>query len=118
MTLVCKLSDLAEGQLTPARIGTAPVLVTLVGGQPKAVAARCPHQGADLAAGSLAGRIGTRPCGELTVDPNRPVLRCPWHGFEYDLATGDPIVPAPDHRQMRLRTYALRIDGANVVLNR
>ena len=117
MTVICKLSDLAEGHLTPAMLGRAPILVTLVRGEPRAVAARCPHQGADLQAGCLVGRVSTRPDGAITVDPARPVLRCPWHGFEYDLATGDPLVQSPAHRRMRLRTYTVRVQAGDVVID-
>ncbi len=115
MTPVCKLTELAEGRLTPAKMGAVPILVTLLAGKPVAVAARCPHQGAELSAGCVVGRVEACPTGELVVDLTRPVLRCPWHGFEYDLATGEPMVPSPAHRRMRLRTYALDIDGEDVV---
>ena len=45
--VVCKRADLADGTLTPVLDGR--VLITLSAGEPVAVAARCPHQGADLA---------------------------------------------------------------------
>ena len=116
MSVLCKLSDLAEGRLTPAQHGKVPVLVTLLSGQPRAIAARCPHQRANLSAGCIVGRVESEPGGGLRVDPCRPVLRCPWHGFEYDLATGDPVVAAPEHRRMRLRSYPVQVVGDNVVI--
>ena len=116
MTVLCKLSDLAEGRLTRALHGKVPVLVTLVGGAPKAFAARCPHQGAELEAACIVGRVLADDTDGLSVDPDRPVLRCPWHGFEYDLLTGDPVVPAPAHRRMRLRTYPVELVGDQVVI--
>ena len=61
-------------------------------------------------------RVGTEGDNGLNVDPDRPVLRCPWHGFEYDLATGEPVVPAPAHRRMRLRTYPVELIGDEVVI--
>lgn len=115
MIVVCPLADLAEGRLTPARIGRMPVLVTLVAGKPVAVSARCPHQGADLAAGCITGLVGTGADGRITVDPDRPVLRCPWHGFEYDLVTGQPMVEAPPHRRLQLRTHSVEIRDDDVI---
>ena len=35
----------------------------------------CPHQGGSIGKGTL---HGCQPC----------LIRCPWHGWEYDLATG------------------------------
>ena len=117
MTVVAKLADLAEGRLTPSSIGRVPILLTLVNNQPVAVAARCPHQGAQLQAGCVTGLVGSGPDGTVTVDPTRPVLRCPWHGFEYDLVSGEPTVPPPAHRRMQLRTYPARIVGEEVVID-
>jgi nitrite reductase/ring-hydroxylating ferredoxin subunit len=34
------------------------------------------------------------------------VLRCPWHGFEFDLVSGAPLVESPAAMPMRLRFYA------------
>ena len=116
MSVLCKMLELAEGRLTPAQHGKVPVLVTLLDGKPRAIAARCPHHGADLSSGCIVGWVRAEPEGGLCVDPSRPVLRCPWHGFEYDLATGESVVPAPDHRQMRLRSYPVQVVGDDVVI--
>ncbi len=113
--VVGRLSDLSEGQLTPAKLGRAAILLTLADGQPRAVAARCPHQGAELSSGRVVDHVDSDG-GCLVVDPTRPSLRCPWHGFEFDLATGDPVVPAPEHRRMRLRTFAVTVRGDDVVI--
>ena len=112
MTVLCKVADLSEGRLTPAMGGR--VLLTLAHGTPVAVAARCPHQGAALCAGKIVARVGWD--NGLTTDAKRPVLRCPWHGFEFDLVSGMPLADEPAHRRMRLRTFKVRIDGDNVVL--
>lgn len=113
MSVVCKVSDLAEGVLTPVLDGR--VLVTLSGGRPMAVLARCPHQGADLAAGCVVARVDWEE--GMVSDPTSPVLRCPWHGFEYDLATGMPLAGEPCHRRMRLRTFTARIEGEDVIVD-
>ena len=110
--VVCKRADLADGTLTPVLGGR--VLITLSAGEPVAVAARCPHQGADLAEGRVVARVGWK--GGPTVDPSQPVLRCPWHGFEYCLSTGMPLASEPCHRRMRLRTFNVRIAGEDVIL--
>ena len=53
-----------------------------------AIGNRCPHQGAPLCSGRVTGTM-------LASEPNRYVygeealvVRCPWHGFEFDLRTG------------------------------
>ncbi|MEM0990826.1 MAG: Rieske 2Fe-2S domain-containing protein [Pseudomonadota bacterium] len=115
--IVGRLSDLAEGKLTPSRLGSAPILLTLVDGRPIAFARRCPHQGADLEAGKVVGLVSAEE-GCLVADPSCPVLRCPWHGFEFDLLTGDPVVAAPDHRPMRLRRFDVTVRGDELFIER
>ena len=113
--VLCPRAALAPGRLTRAVAGRMPVLVTLMAGRPVAFAARCPHQGADLGAGCVVDLVGADTDGCLTVDPDRPIVRCPWHGFEYDLATGDPVVASPAHHRLRLRHVAVREEAGQIV---
>jgi len=115
MKTVCKREDLVEGQLTSVLNGR--LVITLVNGDPIAVSGRCPHQGAALEYGQIVDRVvATEPLGEVDVDPGCPVLRCPWHGFEYDLASGLPLAGEPAHRKMRLRHFKVRIEGDDIVV--
>ena len=111
--VVCKRADLAEGRLTPVLEGL--VIVTLVDGAPMALSGRCPHQGAALEHGQIVDKVVARSDG-VDVDPSCPVLRCPWHGFEYDLASGLPLARGPAHRRMRLRHFKARFKGDDVVV--
>jgi nitrite reductase/ring-hydroxylating ferredoxin subunit len=48
----------------------------------------CPHQGAPLCLGRLGGTMLPSAPGEFEYGLVGRVLRCPWHGWEYDIATG------------------------------
>ncbi len=73
------LDALWEGELATVDVGGRKLmLVRLLGGEVRAYDARCPHQGASLAAGDFDGRV----------------LRCSAHAWEFDLATGRGINPA------------------------
>lgn len=115
MRTVCKRSDLAEGKLTAVLNGR--LVITLIDGDPIALSGRCPHQGAPLEHGQIVDQvIATAPLGGVDVDPSCQVLRCPWHGFEYDLASGLPLAGEPAHRKMRLRHFKARIQGDDVMV--
>ena len=114
-TAICAAADLADGRLTEGRAGRMPVVVTLSGGDPVAFVARCPHQGADLAAGSIVDHVDADAKGCLIADPTRPILRCPWHGFEFDLRTGEAVVAPPEHLRLRLRQIPVRVVDGQVV---
>ena len=61
----------------------------------------CPHAGAPLCG---SGPLATGPDG-------RPVLRCPWHGWEFDLDTGVHVKNA----RCRLDALPVEVDeGGNV----
>lgn len=55
---------------------------------------RCPHQGGPLCLGHLLGDAVADAPGDarLSEDPLR--IACPWHGWEYDLATGQSFLGA------------------------
>ena len=68
--------------------GIRAVAVFNVGGRFFALRDACPHQGAALSAGTVVSEItATRP-GEYRFDSTHKCIKCPWHGWEYDLETG------------------------------
>jgi nitrite reductase/ring-hydroxylating ferredoxin subunit len=71
---------------------------------------RCPHSGAPLCLGSIVERASGNPGSYLST--GRPILRCPWHGWEYDLETGR----CPDDARMRVAVYPVRIEGDRVLV--
>src|SRR5688572_18319660 len=49
---------------------------------------RCPHQGGPLCAGTLVGLVSATVPGEYHYSSPGRILRCPWHGWEFDVRTG------------------------------
>ena len=67
-----KAEDFAEGQVEALTVGEKQAAVVRVEGQLYALDGRCPHQGGPLGEGNLC----------------EGALRCPWHGYDFDLKTG------------------------------
>lgn len=68
----------------------------------------CPHQGAPLCEGPLAGTtLPSRP-GEYILGREGEILRCPWHGWEFDVTTGASLF---DPRRCRVRAYPVTLEG-------
>ena len=55
-----------------------------------AVRNRCPHSGAQLCLGTVEQRIEGEPGGRYEL-VDRTVVVCPWHGWEFDLASGRSV---------------------------
>ena len=64
----------AEGRVRTAVVDGRTLAVSTCGGRVGALDNHCPHQGGPLGEGSIEGGL----------------LRCPWHGYDYDPASGHP----------------------------
>lgn len=67
---------------------------------------RCPHQGGPLCLGDRFGFLAARVPGEYRYERPGEFIRCPWHGWEFDLRTGQSWF---DPGKRRVRTYSVRL---------
>jgi 3-phenylpropionate/trans-cinnamate dioxygenase ferredoxin subunit len=51
----------------------------------------CPHQMAPLCVGKVSGTTLPSLPGELNYGREGEIIRCPWHGWEFDLTTGQSV---------------------------
>jgi nitrite reductase/ring-hydroxylating ferredoxin subunit len=80
-----------------------------VGGEFFALRNSCPHQGGPLCQGPLSGFVTSSGPGDYRYDRPGEILRCPWHGWEYDVRTGQSWV---DPRKVRARRYDVSLEPA------
>jgi len=84
-----------------------------VGGRFYALKNQCPHQGAALCTGQLRGAVTSAAPGEYRMDRPGEILRCPWHGWEFDIRTGQSWF---DPAKVRVKTYEATVEsGATLV---
>jgi len=110
---VCPLDEIPDRGGVLGRAGEVEVGIFRVGGRVYAYENRCAHQGGPVCTGDLVGRtvqvLGERREVVAEVfDEDEMHLACPWHGWEYDLATGELACD----RRFRLRRYPVTVrDG-------
>ncbi len=80
-----------------------------VRGEYFAVLNRCPHQGGPLCTGLTHGFLEPAAVGEYRYDRPGEILRCPWHGWEYDLRTGQSWF---DPAHVVVRRYEVSVEPA------
>ena len=68
---------------------------------------QCPHQGAPLCRGSVKGLTLPSAPGKYLWAREGEILRCPWHGWEFDITTGRTIC---DPERTRVRTYEVTVE--------
>ena len=102
--VVARLDEFATGDRRIVRVGGREIGVFRVGvDEFYAIRNRCPHQGGPLCAGWISPRLVSEMPGQYQLDEGAPVLVCPWHGWQYDMATGQSFVPGdPDARSYRV----------------
>jgi len=86
-----------------------------VNGELHALPNFCPHQAAPLCEGELTGRMVVGDDGwEWRYEQEGEIVTCPWHGWKFDVTTGDNI---KDDRYA-VPTYDVREEGGAVYVER
>lgn len=75
----------------------------------------CPHQFGPVCRGHVMPLITGGLDDRLEADSDRPVLVCPWHGWEFDVATGRSAWGDTPYRY-RLKTYEVKIEDGRVLV--
>lgn len=105
---VCYADELAPGQRKIVEIAGRSIGVFNVGNEYFAVRNRCPHKGAPLCRGLVKGFVvGDKPY-EYKITREGEILKCPWHGWEFDLKTGASIF---NPHRMRVKSYAVSVEA-------
>ena len=99
---MCTVAELPPGELRAVEVERRTICVINSGGRYYAVRNRCPHQGASLAKGTVAGTMLPSAPHQLVYGMEGRVLRCGWHAWEFDLETGKSIF---DPEGQRVKTY-------------
>ena len=118
--VIAKIWEIPPGSrkiVVPFR-GRAGIGVFNVNGNLYALRNICPHKRGPLCTGELTGRINadappSASAAKLAVDGDGEVLRCPWHQWPFEIATGRCLVdPA-----VRVKTYPVRVVGNDIIVD-
>ncbi len=108
---VAKVSEIPVGERlivkVPAFGKEIEIGVFNVGGRFFAYRNVCPHAGAPVCEGVICGTTAPSQVGEFILARQGEIVRCPWHGWEFDLLTGRQLVD----ETMKLRAYATEAEN-------
>jgi 3-phenylpropionate/trans-cinnamate dioxygenase ferredoxin subunit len=105
--VVAAVRDFPPGTRRRVQVGGRAVVVFNVGGEYFGLLDRCPHQGGPLSKGRLIGLLESSVAGEYRYSRDGEILRCPWHGWEFDLRTGRSCA---EPARIRTRTYPVQTE--------
>lgn len=107
--VVATVDEIPPGERKIVEVAGRSIGVFNVRGEFFALRNRCPHQGGPLCAGRLSGFLTGAVPGEYQYSREGEILRCPWHGWEFDIRTGQSWF---DPARTRVRRYAVSVESA------
>lgn len=105
---VCPAAELPPGARRIIEVGDGRSIgVFNVHGNYYALRNLCPHAGAELCRGIVTGMNEPAGVGEFRWTREGEILRCPWHGWEFDILTGRSVF-CPE--KVRVATYETAVE--------
>jgi 3-phenylpropionate/trans-cinnamate dioxygenase ferredoxin subunit len=110
--IVATLDELPPGSRKIVEVAGRSIGVFNIAGDFYALRNKCPHQGGPLCEGKLSGLIQAAKPGEYEYSRAQEILRCPWHGWEFDIKTGQSWF---DPAKTRVRRYEVMVEPGAVL---
>jgi 3-phenylpropionate/trans-cinnamate dioxygenase ferredoxin subunit len=105
--VVARAGDVAPGGCKIVNVGGREIGVFNVGGEYFALANRCPHEGGPLCQGRVVSLVQSDGPGSYRLARDKEFLRCPWHGWEFDIRTGQSWC---DPKSTRARQFQVTVE--------
>ena len=106
--VVARTTDIPAGGNKVVSVEGREIVVFNVNGEFFALLNRCPHEGAPLAKAACVAHLESDEPGEYRRSRIGEMLRCAWHGWEFDMRTGQSYF---DPQHTRIRSYPGRDRG-------
>ena len=111
---LCSASEITTDNHRVFNIGRHSFGVFFVGGKYYGLRNVCPHQGAPLCEGAgvfdqIEAEVTSDRKVREFVKTKKCIVACPWHGFEYDIRTGQSLV----RKDWKVKTYEIHVDDKN-----
>ena len=113
---IANVDELSEdGSHVLQEIEGIEIAVYRIDGEYFAIANYCVHQGGPLCEGELRGKYGIGEDGwEWTFDSLEKNAVCPWHGWKFDVTTGENL----DDDQYIVPTYDVEVENDTIYVLR
>lgn len=111
--IVAPVAEVPPGSRKLLTVKGRPIAVFNVGGTFYGLLNRCPHQGGSLCEGVITGLVQSNRPGEYSYTRQGEILRCPWHGWEFDIRTGQSWCE-PD--RVQAKSYPVEVSAGRTLV--
>jgi nitrite reductase (NADH) small subunit len=109
-----KVEDFAHGKMAIREVGGQSIGIFRDNDSFSAMLNICPHRAAPVCQGVIGGTMLPSAPGEYVYGLEGLVLRCPWHGWEFDVRTGESVGPV-DKRNLTM--VSVTVEGGEVFVD-
>ena len=106
-------ADYKHGERRIITVDNKQIGVFNVNGDYYALHNRCPHMAGSLCGGPVTGTTLESEPGTFTYGRKQELVRCGWHGWEFEIATGRCLVQP----KIRAKTYNVTIQDGALILH-
>jgi nitrite reductase/ring-hydroxylating ferredoxin subunit len=110
---VAPTSEIPPGTRKLVTVKGRPIAIFNLEGEYFGLLNRCPHQGGSLCEGAITGLLESPEPGKYVYTRKGEILRCPWHGWEFDIRTGQSYC---DPERIRTKTYPVQTAPGKTVV--
>jgi len=110
--VVAAVRDMPPGSRKRVTVKGRPIAIFNLGGEFFGLLDRCPHQGGSLCEGKLIGLVESNEPGKYSYSRAGEIVRCPWHGWEFDIRTGQSYC---DPEKVKTRRYDVTVAPGGAV---
>lgn len=111
--VVARVAEVPPGARKLVTVRGRPIAIFNLSGSFYGLLNRCPHQGGPMCEGLVTGLIESDQPGSYRYSRAGEIIRCPWHGWEFDIRTGKSQC---DPAKVQLRNFQVEVaPGQNVV---
>ena len=111
--VVAAAADFPPGTRRLITINDRAVVVFNIEGEFFGLYNKCPHNGGSLAEGVLTGLLQSAEPGAYSYSKQGEIIRCPWHGWEFDVRTGQSFCRAI---KARARPFPVKVEAGSEII--
>ena len=111
--VVASVADIPPGGRKIVTVAGREIGVFNLGGAYFALLNRCPHQGGALCRGPQIGLVTSGEPGRYDYSRPGEILKCPWHGWEFDIRTGQSWCDPDD---LKVRSFAVEVEPGETLV--
>lgn len=105
--VVATIDEIAPGAIKVVQVKGREIGIFNVKGKYFALANRCPHMGGPLCHGAVVALVQSDRPGHYRLARHQEFVRCPWHGWEFEISTGQSWC---DPNDVKVRQFAVSVE--------